>query len=243
MSRDYENEFGQDEERFRSRSRRRYPAAGGFRSDSDVAPPRQPRAPRAERSGLRAERGSQRAVQGRSARPSVSSRASAKGYGGRSGNLGDNTAGAAASRRIAAEGNGTRAVGASRAAAGSPRATLNSQPARNAGGRVHPPSESKAGDVRGGQPRDTAFRRSAGAGTASRKAGLETAAADLAGVKNRKRRRWLLVMIILEVVLLCGIWTARNIIKKYNMIQRPTNFDIGKVRNENLSAQKIESME
>jgi len=242
MSRDYKNEFGQDEERFRSRSRRRYPADGGFLSDSDVTPSRQPRAPRTERSGLGAERESQRAVQGRSARPSGSSRAAAEGYGGSRGNIGYNTARAAAGRRIAADGNGTRAVGASRAAAGSPRASLNSQPARAAGGRVYPSSESKAGDVRGGQPRDTAFRRSAGAGTAGRKASLEAAAADPAGVENRKRRRWILAMIILEVVMLCGIWTARNIIKKYNMIQRPTNFDIGKVRNENLSAQKIESM-
>ncbi|MCC8023969.1 MAG: LCP family protein [Clostridium sp.] len=43
-------------------------------------------------------------------------------------------------------------------------------------------------------------------------------------------------------MLLCGIWTARNLIKKYNMIQRPTDFDIGKESNENLSAKKIESM-
>ncbi|MCC8023968.1 MAG: hypothetical protein LIP16_01490, partial [Clostridium sp.] len=102
MSRDYENEFGQDEERFRSRSRRRDADAGaGYGADSDTVPSRRQGAPGTENSGLGAEGETRRPAQDSFAGPSDGSRAA--GYAGRRGTPGENGT-RAAGRRVTAEG-------------------------------------------------------------------------------------------------------------------------------------------
>lgn len=232
MSRDFENEFGQDEERVRGRSRRRDADAGtGYGVDSNIVPPRRSRAPRAEEAGV-----GPRPV-GSGPRPAGSRRLAAEGTEART----------VGSRRAGAEDIGTRAGGTGRTAGsygtrptGSSRPPRPEQRSRAVGGRVYPSPES--GMEKSSQLRDTAFRRNGGGSSRGSKGIRETAAADPAVLQARRRRKWIIAAIIIEVVLLCSIWTARNLIKKYNMIQRPTDFDIAKESNENLSESKIESM-
>ena len=188
MNRDFENEFGQEDERLRSRSRRRDSGVGSG-ADSDTASARRPRSgpddagmdrpaakPRRPVSGTSRVRPEQAETEGRriaGARPEGNVRSRAAGARPVSGNGLESRLGPARSRRpegAGMPGSGTRSSGATAPGSGT---RLSGATAPGSGGR---PAGSRAGAETGSRPAGARAGAETGTRPAGARAGAETGA-------------------------------------------------------------------
>ena len=198
MNRDFENEFGQEDERLRSRSRRRDSGAGSG-ADSDTASARRPRSgpddagmdrpaakPRRPVSGTSRVRPEQAETEGRriaGARPEGNVRSRAAGARPVSGNGLESRPGPARSRRpegAGMPGSGTRSSGATAPGSGT---RLSGATAPGSGGR---PAGSRAGAETGSRPAGARAGAETGTRPAGTRAGAETGARP-AGTRRESR--------------------------------------------------------
>lgn len=237
MKRDLENEFGQDDDRIRSRSRRR-DTDGDFGAGSDTPVSRRPKSGPDDGGGNRS--GGNRSG-GQAERPAPGLPRQRQGQtGGSKSRTSVNPAGREGAAREGLSREGAAREGLSRE--GVAREGLSREGAAGPERRRYNPGASPGknkapaggGASAGRNAQDISGRRPV----------KEPAAGDkAAGEPKRHYRALIITLILLEfLIILPGIFATRLFLKKYNMLQRDPNFNIEKETNPNLNVEKVANM-
>ena len=259
MNREFDNEFEQEDERLRGRSRRRGIDAGPG-ADSDTMPPRRAgsageapgQRPRTDggaagrRPGIQGDTPGRRpvtqgAASGQRPRYTGETPAGRPGYTGRKAGERPRFTGERPDGKPVMTGTGIgerpRYTGD-----GNTGRTSAGAAAGNEAGRTYKRAYEGIGESVSGRGRDTAYRRAAG-GSSGRRAAREAAAADPAAMEIRHRRKLIITMIILELLFLLFVGGYRYIQGKANLIQPSTFNPRVDLTNPNLDNVKIDEMD